>query len=175
VGTRPFLVGVTDLVRRLGTRRPVRRAAPLPGLAITTAALDPATDVVADLELESIANGVVARGTITARWTGSCRRCLDPVSGTVVVDLREIFQRDPVDGETYPLVDDILDLEPMVRDVLLGSLPLAPLCSEDCRGPDPDAFPTSVEGESDDAEDVTRSDGPPADPRWAALDQLKFD
>jgi uncharacterized protein len=175
VGTRPFLVGVTDLVRRLGTRRPVRRAAPVPGLAITTAALDPAEDVVADLELESIANGVVATGTITAVWTGSCRRCLDPVSGTVVVDVREIFQRDPVDGETYPLVDDILDLEPMVRDVLLGSLPLAPLCSEDCLGPDPDAFPTTVEREDEVGVDDDGASEPPADPRWAALDQLKFD
>jgi uncharacterized protein len=175
VGTRPFLVGVTDLVRRLGTRRPVRRAAPLPGLAITTAALDPAEDVVADLELESIANGVVATGTITAVWTGSCRRCLDPVTGTAVIDIREIFQRDPVEGETYPLVDDILDLEPMMRDVLLGSLPLAPLCSEDCLGPDPDAFPTTVEGEDEVRLDDDGASEPPADPRWAALDQLKFD
>jgi uncharacterized protein len=175
VGTRPFLVGVTDIVRRLGTRRPVRRAAPIPGLAITTAALDPAEDVVVDLELESIANGVVATGTITAVWTGSCRRCLDPVDGTVVIDLREIFQRDPIDGETYPLLDDILDLEPMVRDVLLGSLPLAPLCSEDCLGPDPETFPTSVEGEGEGGPGEGEADAPPADPRWAGLDQLKFD
>ena len=42
---------------------------------------------------------------------------------------------------------------------------LVPLCRADCAGPSPDRFPT---GPAD--EDVR-----PADPRWAALDELSFE
>ena len=38
------------------------------------------------------------------------------------------------DEEAYPLTGDELDLEPLARDAVLLELPLAPLCSEDCRG-----------------------------------------
>ena len=47
-------------------------------------------------------------------------------------------------------------------------LPVAPLCSEDCAGPDPDRFPTTVVVEPDPDEP------PPADPRWAALSEITF-
>jgi uncharacterized protein len=45
-------------------------------------------------------------------------------------------------------------------------LPLAPLCRDDCRGPDPERFPAL--SESDEA-------NPAIDPRWAALGELHFD
>jgi uncharacterized protein len=169
VGTRPLLVGVTDLLRRLGTRRPVQRAVRLDDLAVSTAAVTAGADVVVDLELESISNGVSATGTVTVPWTGACRRCLEPVTGTAVTDVQEIFDRHPVEGETYPLTGDMIDLEPLVHDAVLLALPLAPLCEAGCRGPEPDEFPATVEGE--DATD----DEPPPDPRWAALDQLRFE
>ena len=41
----------------------------------------------------------------------------------------------PVEGETYPLDGDRLDLEPMVRDAVLLALPLAPLCDGGLPGP----------------------------------------
>jgi uncharacterized protein len=183
VGHRPFRVAVTDLVRRPGSRKPVRIAAPLDGLAISTAAAAPGEDVVADLELESLSNGIVASGTLTVAWVGACRRCLDPVHDVAVTEVREIFERRPVEGETYPLDGDIVDLAPMVRDAALLALPLAPLCSSVCRGPDAEGLPVAVEGEGpgddaadeagDGAEGATRGGGP--DPRWAALDRLTFD
>jgi uncharacterized protein len=51
----------------------------------------------------------------------------------------------------------------MVRDAVLLSLPLAPLCDAACPGPEPDAHPLLTE--------------PPeaVDDRWAALRELKFD
>jgi uncharacterized protein len=58
-----------------------------------------------------------------------------------------------------------IDLEPMIRDVVAGALPLAPLCRPDCAGPSPETFPT---GPVDEARPV-------ADPRWSALDELSFD
>ena len=142
----------------------------MPGLRTTTAAVDDEVDVVARLTLESILDGALtATGTITAPWTGECRRCLREVAGTVVVEVQEVFSpRVDDDADTYPLVGDHVDLEPMVRDAVLLGLPLAPLCEEACAGPDPASHPVAVE--SDDGDDE-----PPADPRWAALRELHLD
>ncbi|MEJ5255780.1 MAG: YceD family protein [Acidimicrobiales bacterium] len=171
----PLRVGVADLRRHLGARRALGSRVVLVGLRITTAAVPDEAEIGIDLELESIANGVVAEGRITVPWVGECRRCLQPVEGLTEVAVREIFERDPVEGETYPLgEDEVVDLEPMVRDTALLSLPLAPLCQPDCLGPAPERFPALVEGaelpggRSERAREVR-------DPRWAALDQLRFD
>jgi uncharacterized protein len=164
---RELQVGVTDLRRHPGSRRPWRGAARFEDLAVSSARVPAGVEVGVDVELEAIANGVVVEGTVTVPWAGECRRCLRPVEGLRRTTVREVFEPHPTEGETYPLDDDVLDLEPMVRDAALLALPLAPLCTDDCRGPAPDAFPT---GPVDD-EAATR----PADPRWAALDELRFD
>ena len=166
--TRSVLrIGVMELRRRPGTQREVQLSTSLPGLAISSARVPEGADLVVDATLEAIEGAVTLSGTVTAPWTGECRRCLDPVMGTLEVVLSEVFEPHPVDGETYPIEGDEVDLKPVVRDGILLNLPLAPLCRPDCAGPAPDEFPALVEeGEPGEA---------PLDPRWAALDQLKFD
>jgi uncharacterized protein len=170
-----FVVGVTDVVRRPGTRKPVRRTAPFDELALSTAAVAPGGDVVLDVELEAISNGIVSYGTLTVPWVGACRRCLEPVRDVAVAEVREVFERHPTEGETYPLGDDVVDLEPMVRDAVLLALPLAPLCAEGCRGPDPEVVPVAPVDEGEGDGETGADAGVTADPRWAALDQLRFD
>jgi uncharacterized metal-binding protein YceD (DUF177 family) len=63
----------------------------------------------------------------------------------------------------------------VLREALALALPLAPLCDEACPGPDPDAHPVGTPAEADGEEGVDGVDGPPADPRWSALDALRFD
>jgi uncharacterized protein len=174
--TRSVLrIGVMELRRRPGTQREVQVATPLPGLAITSAHVPDGAEVVVDGTLEAIEGAVTVTGTVTAPWTGECRRCLDPVVGTLEVVLSEVFEPRPVDGETYPIEGDEVDLEPVVRDGVLLHLPLAPLCRPDCPGPAPDAFPTIVEDTDLEPDDDGGLGEPAADPRWAALDQLRFD
>ena len=160
-------IGVMELRRRPGTQREVQVTTRLPGLAITSAQVPDDADLVVDATLEAIEGAVTLSGTVTAPWTGECRRCLDPVRGTLEVVLSEVFEPHPVEGETYPIEGDDVDLEPVVRDGILLNLPLAPLCRPDCAGPAPDEFPAIVEDEG--------SGDASLDPRWAALDQLKFD
>lgn len=168
--TRPLRVGVAELRRRLGTRKPFHAEVPLDGLAISTAEVPEGGSIDVDVVLESISNGLVVDGTVRAPWRGECRRCLEPVEGEVEAQVKEIFERHPTEGETYPLGDDEVDLEPMVRDAVLLALPLAPLCRSDCAGPAPDAFPT---GRDDDAEAEARA-AALRDQRWSALDALRF-
>jgi uncharacterized protein len=164
-------VGVTELRRRPGTQREVHVSTPLAGLATSAAHVPEGAEVAVDGTLESIEGAVTISGTVTAPWVGECRRCLDPVDGTLEVAVSEVFEAKPVEGETYPIEGDDVDLEPVVRDAVLLSLPLAPLCRPDCAGPAPDVFPTVV---APDPEDDSAAGGE-RDPRWAGLDQLKFD
>lgn len=97
-----------------------------------------------------------------------CRRCLDDVEEPFDVEVREIFERHPTDGETWPIEDERIDLTPVLRELALLSLPLAPLCREDCAGPEPNRFPAMAYVEPD------ADAPPPRDERWAALDGLTF-
>lgn len=163
-------INVSDLRRRLGERRVVPidiLLLPLEVIASRTTA-DP---LVGEITVESIERGVMVTGFIDMAWDGECRRCLEPVEGSDRVDITDIYQvgaPDEVD-EIVELVDDTIDLVPMVRDAALLGLPLAPLCRDDCAGPDPDRYPTVTEEELEAA--AATAEKPP-DPRWDVLGDL---
>lgn len=166
-------VDVGERLRDPGSRRSHRDSVHFDGLAVSTASVPDGTPVELDLEIEAIGEEIVVEGNVAARWHGECRRCLQLVSSGLEVPVREIFERRPVEGETYKLGDedlgeDVIDLAPMIRDALVLALPLAPLCSEDCAGPDPERFP-AVAGDEDAEGSGSR------DPRWAALDELRLE
>ena len=52
------------------------------------------------------------RGTVATRWAGPCRRCLDPIEGDLDVEVHEVFVDRAVEGETYPIDHDTIDLVP---------------------------------------------------------------
>lgn len=164
--------GVGDLLHRPGTRRDVRRTVATDELVVGTATVAAGTEIDVDLVVESTAQpGTIAiTGTLSAPWRGECRRCLTPIEGTVETTVHEIFATHPADEEIWPLEDESVDLGAVVREGVLLALPLAPLCRDECMGPAPDEFPAiSIDTDDDGA------DGPIGDPRWAALDQLRFD
>lgn len=164
-----------ELFRRRGERHGVTLAGPLPGLTLSTSRLADG-DVVADLVLEAQGDTVTASGTVAGEWTGECRRCLEPTGGRLVVEVSEVFEPDAVEGETYPLAADTIDLEPALREALALALPVAPLCDEACAGPDPEAHPVTAAPDDDAGGEGGDGDGAPArDPRWGALDALRFD
>lgn len=167
---RPFLVRVGDLLREPGSRRQIELEVDAERIETTATSTIPGTPLTVDGDVVAMAGGVEVIGTLGYDWYGECRRCLDDVTGHTDVALREIAQREPVDDEIYPIDEDLLDLEPMVRELVLATLPLAPLCAEDCPGPAPDRFPTVTE-----VEVAEQAEGPAPDPRWAALSELRFD
>ena len=101
-------------------------------------------DGVVDLDVTVRAAGgsFVAAGQMAGVWIAECRRCLEEVRGSLDAPLREVFEWEPTEGETWPINDQRIDLAPAAREAALLALPLAPLCSEDCAGPVPDRFPT---------------------------------
>ena len=138
----PLVLDTRELGRRPGSMRPVELSAPAPeGLGIEDLIGVPVgAELVLDLRLESVMDGVLVSGTVTAPVSGECGRCLAPVSDTLAVTVQELFlypetsaDHDPED-ELPQLVGDLLDLTPTLRDAVVLALPLNPVCREDCQG-----------------------------------------
>ena len=164
----PLTVGVADLLRSPGSHREEHLEAQLDDLAVVGSIVPEGAGVSLDVRLEAVNDGVVVKGTVAAPWLGECRRCLRPVEGRLSVDVLEVFEDEPVEGETSKLDIDRIDLEPLAREAVLLELPLAPLCADDCVG----LCPTC--GVDLNAGDCGHAVAP-KDERWAALDQLTFD
>lgn len=160
-----FVVHVARLRRTVGTRWHVERSGPVAGLSVTASAVPDDAEVTADVTLESVAGGISVLGVVAAPWGGLCRRCLVPTSGTIRVPVRELYTQGGDGDDTYPLRADVVDLEPLVRDAVVLELPVAPLCSEGCKGLCPACGANWNEGPC--------SCAAPPDPRWAALDALR--
>lgn len=163
----PFLVPVADLLRGGGGARAVTRSAPIAELRNRAAEVPGDRAIAVEVTLERVTDGIVVRGLVHASWDAPCSRCLAPVSGAVDAPVDELYERHPVEGETYALDGDTLDLEPMVRDALLVELPAAPCCRASCAGLCPRC---GIDRNYETCE--CTSDEP--DPRWAALDSLEL-
>ena len=80
-------------------------------------------------------------GQISCTKSFVCDRCLEPSTQQQVHDFNEEFQRgsEPASGgEKAKIVNyfdgDVIDLSPVIRDVLLSDQPLNNICNADCRG-----------------------------------------
>ena len=168
----PWVIDTRQLGRRPGAMRSYHRDVPAPaGLALDVIGIPQGDELALDVRLESVMEGVLASGTVAAPLAGQCTRCLDPVVDRLQVELTELFaypdtatdeSTDP--DEVSRVVDDLVDLEPAVRDAVLLALPQAPLCRDDCPGLCPECGEKRAELDTDHRHETI-------DPRWAALKQ----
>jgi uncharacterized protein len=151
----------------------VSRSVPAPAdLGIDVLGVPEGSPVELDLRLEAVMEGVLVSGTARVQLAGECARCLDPLRDETAVELQELYTYDDEpaapadeDEEVSRLDGDLLDLEPLVRDAVVLSLPFGPLCREDCPG-------LCAECGARLADDPQHDHGEPVDPRWAALADL---
>ena len=160
-----LVVNVADLVHRPGARRHERLSSPLGEIRVVDVSIPAGAEVVVDVMLEWVSDGILVTGTVEAPWQADCRRCLEPVKGETTVKVRELFEERFHEGETYPLRHDTVDLGMLAREALLLELPWAPVCAEDCRGLCPDCGADLNRGEC-------RCRPSWRDERWAGLDAL---
>jgi uncharacterized protein len=135
-------VELRELGRRAGSMLELQRTLPAPaGWKLELIGVPEGAEVQLDLRLESVMEGVLVSGEITVPLVGSCARCLEPIEDTLVLDVQELFAYEGSTTEATSEEDEVrlvegeaIDLEPMTRDVVVLSLPLAPVCDEDCGG-----------------------------------------
>jgi uncharacterized protein len=153
--------------------RTVKRVAPAPAdLGVELIGVPEGADLDLDLRLESVSEGVLVSGTITGPTRGECGRCLREINDSVVVNVQELYAyEDSTTDETTDedevgrMQDDLIDLEPALRDAVVLTLPTNPLCREDCPGLCPEC---GVHWDDLPADHSHQQ----IDPRWAGLSQL---
>jgi uncharacterized protein len=123
-----------------------------------------------DLRLEAVMEGVLVTGTAHAALAGECARCLEPITDDMAVELQELYVYEDhalpdEDHEVSTLQDDLVDLEPLLRDAVVLALPFQPVCEDDCPG-------LCTECGARLADDPDHGHDAAVDPRWAALQQL---
>jgi uncharacterized protein len=166
----PFVYDVRTLGRRAGAMREDRRSVPAPAaLGSDLIGVPEGAPLAVDVRLESVTEGVLVTGTVTATLRGECARCLDPITDEVAVELMELFaypdsatDETTEQDEVHRIENDLLDLEPVVRDAIVLALPWTPLCRPDCAG----LCPTCGQRLDELPEGHTHET---IDPRWAAL------
>jgi uncharacterized protein len=168
----PLVLDTRELGRRPGSQQQVTRTAPAPAdLGIEVLRVPEGSPVELDLRLEAVMEGVLVTGTARAGLEGECVRCLGPITDEIEVELQELYvyddrEHDPdEDDEVSMLRDDLLDLEPLLRDAVVLALPFQPLCGPDCPGLCPECGARL-------ADDPDHQHEEPVDPRWAALQGL---
>lgn len=162
----PLVVDTRELGRRPGAERTSSFAVEAPAdLGYDVFGVPEGSAIDLELRLEAVMEGVLATGSASVHATGECVRCLEPVDEQFVVDFQELFVYDGATEDEYPVEDDLIDLEPALRDALVLALPLNPLCGPDCPGLCPDCGARL-------ADDPEHTHGDAIDPRWATLSQL---
>ena len=165
-------VDITRLGRRPGAMVTLRETVPSPSrIGLEMIAIDRGAPLELDLRVESVSEGVLVTGTVTAPTVGECARCLTPVEGRVQVGLTELFaypdsttEATTEEDEVGHIVDDTIDLEQSIIDAVGLDLPFSPVCSPDCPGLCPEC------GVALAAEPGHHHDR--IDPRWARLADL---
>lgn len=175
----PFVLDVSRLGLRPGSMITFDETVAAPArIGIELIAIPEGAPVKIDVRLESVSEGVLVCGTLSAPTNGECARCLTPVTGDVEIDLTELFAYPDSateattddDDEVGSVVDDTVDLEQPIIDAVGMMLPFSPVCRDDCPGLCPECG-VPLADFSGDAEPHHHD---LIDPRWAKLTALKL-
>ncbi|MFB8274306.1 YceD family protein [Nocardia colli] len=165
-----FVLDVRSLGRRAGTMREFQRTiTTVERIGLDLVAVPVGAELELDLQLQAVSEGVLVTGTAFAPIEGECSRCLEPFTDTVSVYITELFaypnsttEQTTDDDDSYRMVDDTIDLEPVIIDAVGIELPLQPLCSPDCAGLCAECGVRMAIAGSEHSHEIL-------DPRWAGL------
>jgi uncharacterized protein len=166
----PLAVNIARLGRRPGAMFSLQETVASPShIGLEMIGITPGALLDLDLRVESVSEGVLVSGTLSAPITGECSRCLAPFSERIEVALTELFaypdsltEATTEEDEVGHVVGDTVDLEQPIIDAVGLELPFSPVCRSDCPGLCPKcgiALATAEPGHHHDE----------IDPRWAKL------
>ncbi|WP_295696155.1 DUF177 domain-containing protein [Lapillicoccus sp.] len=143
----PLVIDARELQRRPGSMQEVSRVVGAPeDLGTDVIAVPAGSPVALELRLESVLEGILVSGSVSTTAIGACVRCLETATYPVDATLQELFayperaahhhevDAESVEDDERELVDDLIDLEPSLRDTVVPALPFQPVCRVDCPG-----------------------------------------
>jgi uncharacterized protein len=158
-----FRLNVRDLVNRPGEMREHRLAIAVgESMGEGIVSVREGSEIDLDVRLESVHEGILVTAEVDAVAEGECGRCLIDIALPLEVEFQELFAYHSGEAFEYEVQDDHVDLESLIRDAVVLSLPFQPVCRPDCPGLDPETGLRLA----DHPELVTPEH---SDPRWAAL------
>jgi uncharacterized protein len=165
----PLTIDVARLGRRPGSMFRVQDTVDSPlRIGLELIAIPQGAPLELDLRVESVSEGVLVTGTVSAPTAGDCSRCLMPVQGRVEVGLTDLVaspdsatEATTEEDEVGHVVDQMVNLEQPIIDAVGLELPFAPVCSPDCPGLCPECGVSLAAEPGHDHEQI--------DPRWAKL------
>jgi uncharacterized protein len=170
----PLVINISRLGRRPGSMMTFSETVPSPSrIGLDLIGVDEGAPLQLDLRIESVSEGVLVTGTVSAPTSGECARCLTPITGEVEIDLTELFaypdsatdattESDEIGRVGSSGQPDTVDIEQPIIDAIGLALPLSPLCGPDCAGLCPQCGVPLATAEPGHHHDQI-------DPRWAKL------
>jgi uncharacterized protein len=179
-----FLLNTHELPRRAGEMKEYALDIDAPFRVGVSLIAVPEGDLIEiDARCESVTEGILVTADIYAVAHGECIRCLDPVEMVIDRKIQELYRYEPTDDKGKKSrkkdedIDDLdedevlyvegeqVNLEVPILDAIILSLPVNPLCDEECLGLCPDCGEKWQKLPEDHAHDVV-------DARWAGLSGL---
>jgi len=165
-----FVLDTRSLGRKPGSMKTLQRSVTVSEkIGLDLVAVPVGAEVQLDLTLQSVSEGVLVIGSVSAPLAGECSRCLESFTEELTMQVTELFaypdsvtEQTTEEDEIHRLIDDMIDLEPVVVDAVGLELPLQPLCEPDCPGLCAECGVRMAIAGSDHGHEIL-------DPRWAGL------
>ena len=179
-----FILNTHELPRRAGEMKEYELDVEAPFRVGVPLIAVPEGDLIEiDVRCESVTEGILVTADIFAVALGECIRCLDPIELEVDRKIQELYRYEPTDDKgkkSRKRDEDLIDLEEEealyvmgeqvnlelpILDAIVLSLPVNPLCDEECLGLCPDCGEKWESLPEDHQHEVV-------DARWAGLAAL---
>jgi uncharacterized protein len=138
----PLVVNISRLGRRPGAMFPLQQTVDNPArIGLDLIAVAAGAPLALDMRVESVSEGVLVSGTVSAPISGECSRCLTPFEEQLHVDVTELYaypdsltEATTEDDEVGRVIADTVDLEQPIIDAVGLELPFSPVCRDGCPG-----------------------------------------
>jgi len=163
-----FFINVSGLLRKPGAIENVLIKAALPPVYKGQDEIAILGPVTAQAELKEAGGKVIVSGDVSAEIELTCGRCLKTFKANVKQPFSELFRRhgdfnreDPDEREdeaVFVIEDGKIDIEQMLTQAMVLSVPFTPVCREECPGLCPVCGEEMTAGHKHD-EEIEEEDG----------------
>jgi uncharacterized protein len=160
-------IEISELSSNPGASKEVLESARISGISVPLGWVNEEEPVDISLMAESIYEGILVTGEVAGVLHMSCSRCLRDFEEPFSHAVEETFYYSRPE-ETYQVAGDRIELEPMLRDVIILAIPSTPLHSANCQGLCPICGQDRNEVDCGHTQDTS-------DMRWAPLKELALE